>query len=64
MPSSPPKAAKLPFPMGLGPGLAASRAGRSRAGRRSTTMSAQDAMLIVWGLALGMAVFIASPWRR
>jgi hypothetical protein len=27
-------------------------------------MSAQDALLIVWGLALGMAVFIASPWRR
>jgi hypothetical protein len=41
----------------------ASRSGRSRAGR-STAMSAQDALLIVWGLALGMAVFIASPWRR
>ena len=62
VPSSPPKAAKLTFPMSWDP-MAASRSGRSRAGR-STIMSAQDALLIVWGLALGMAVFIASPWRR
>jgi hypothetical protein len=27
-------------------------------------MSANDALLIVWGLALGIAVLIGSPWRR
>jgi hypothetical protein len=30
----------------------------------SSTVSANDALLIVWGLALGMVVLIASPWRR